>query len=114
MDDHEFEMLLKRRDVPDAPSNMSHRIIEASKNIPQGNMAQGKSRFVIGDWFSRVTEKLMMPQPALALGVFLLLAIGLGVFSGDIVNISDNGAQDVGDVSLAFYVDDLFGADDYL
>jgi len=42
------------------------------------------------------------------------LAIGLGVFSGDIVNISDNGAQDVGDVSLAFYVDDLFGADDYL
>ena len=107
MDDREFETFLKGRDVPEAPSNLSHRIIETAKVTSQTN-----SGFDFGGWLKGLMPDLMVPQPALALGMFLVLAVAMGVFGIDVFQAGQ--PQDYTDVSLAFYVDDLLGAEDYL
>ena len=108
MDDHEFEMFLKGRGVPDAPSNLSHRIIEQAKVA-----SQAKLRVGVLDRLKGLIPDLVMPQPALALGLFLLLAVGVGVFGTEFFDMAQQ-TEEIGDVYLAFYVDDLLGAGDYL
>ncbi len=109
MDD--FDKTLKARNVPDARSNLSQRIIEQTRGMAQeggyGSSWLGRVRRAAAD-FGR---GFAMPQPVFVLGVFLLLAVGLGVFSLP----SEQPQQDeIGDVSLAFYVDDILGVEDYL
>ncbi|MFK7839834.1 MAG: hypothetical protein AB8B83_05830 [Bdellovibrionales bacterium] len=110
MDSRDFDEFLNLRDVPDVPSNLSHRIIEAAKVMPQNSKLPKLGRF---DWFKDLMPNVMSPQPAFALGVFLFLAIGLGLFSQGII-VTETSYQEPSDVSLAFYVDDLMGAEDLL
>lgn len=109
MDD--IDGILKTRKVPDARSNLSQRIIEQTRAIPQergyGASWLARARRVMAD-FGR---GFALPQPVLVLGVFLLLALGLGVFS---LPSQQPQKTEIGDVSLAFYVDDILGVEDYL
>jgi len=108
MDEKKFNALLKKRYTPEAPSNLATRIIDESRRE-----TRKETRFDLKAKLGDLLGVFIAPKPAFALAFILVLAIGLGVFGGDIVDIDDE-SQNVGDVSMAFYVDDIFGYEDYL
>ena len=108
MDSQEFDDFLNKRHCPQAPSNLSQRIIDASRA-----QSQQKSTITFAERLRSFLDGFMAPQPAFALAMVVLLVIVLGVYSSDIVATPDKDAE-IGDVSLAFYVDDIFGYEDYL
>ncbi len=107
MDD--FDRFLKTRHVPDAPSNLSHRIIEASQALDRkasrrNGILRGALDTVAG-WFS-------IPKPAYAFACVAVLMLGLAMFMGDYSLLETSSVQETpDDVALAFYVDDILGAD---
>lgn len=92
--DENLDDMLKRRHVPEPPSNLSARIIEMSKTVPQDL-----------PWYKRLRFASLafdMRTPALAFAVFALVMIGA-------VFVSLEQPQQIDDdVSLAFYLDDIF------
>jgi len=111
MDD--FDTFLKSRHVPDAPSNLAHRIIEASK---AESIAQARPRVSFAKMARDLMAWFVIPQPAMALGLVLVLAVGLGVFGGDLFLVEESAPyyQESDEVELAFYLDDIFGYEDSL
>ncbi len=104
MDDKNLDTMLARRAVPEPPSNLSARISEAAKNMPQDVV-----------WYKRISlarvvffPVLELRTPALAFAALALLMVG-AVFIG-VDNGSVPEAQE--DVSLAFYLDDIFYMDE--
>lgn len=110
MDDHEFNQLLERRHVPDAPSNLASRIIEASKaqKRPVPFYLKMLSPLKdVGQWFAS-------PQPALAFAtVAVLSVVGLGFYNSDITTVEQPNEyySEAEEVELAFYLDDVFEMD---
>ncbi|MGB0720489.1 MAG: hypothetical protein ACPGRX_08445 [Bdellovibrionales bacterium] len=109
MDKRSLDDILTSRYTPNAPDDLSARIIAAARAVPQEV-----------SWFKRMQLQfesfvggVFAPQPAFAFAVVAFVLIGAGVF-GSTYWTFDETTNDVGDVSLAFYVDDILGADDYL
>ena len=70
--------ILRERYVPEMPSNLAYRIIEAAK--PRGN-EQGFTLKGFGAAFQRVMAELfVIPQPALAMAVVLILGVTIGTY----------------------------------
>ena len=106
MDEREFDQFLENRFVPQMPSNMAHRIIEASCSLEQDEVFTGVKR-----WMRGFLEGFIVPQPAFALGVFLLIGLTLGIL-GDGASFLPGVGTD--DLSLAFEAGDYMDAGDLL
>lgn len=109
MDDKDLNQMLEARFVPEAPSNMAARIVEASRHVEQHRPVEGLRRWVRG-----FMDGLVFPQPEMALGalgVFLLIGLSIGVF-GESYLILPDATMD--DLSLAFEADYTFDAGDFL
>lgn len=113
MDEQELNTFLKTRHVPDAPSNLATRIIAESRKASQGNAGWLAG---VQSWANGFAQSFVMPQPALVLGAFALLALGgLGVFGVASLPSADMPSEEIyemyaeaDDISLAFYVEDIF------
>ncbi len=66
------EILKRRAGPPQAPGNLATRIIEASRNA--GARRRGYSR----SWMEALLDNLLLPQPALAMAIVLLLGAYFG------------------------------------
>ena len=109
MDDRDFDRFLKTRYVPSAPSNLAHRIVQASL---KGDVVSSSVRKVgIGQWFSEFMEEFALPHPAVALGLFLLLGVGLGIWGQD-VSLLPNLTAD--DLAMASEGEGCFETGDFL
>ena len=107
MDDREFDQFLKSRYVPDAPSNLAARIVEASKTQVRPE-----------PWFVKALGPLKtvgrlfaIPQPAMVLAAVVVLSIGgLGVYNTDLLTVEPTSEyySEAEEVELAFYLDDIF------
>lgn len=116
MDKRDFDQLLKDRHVPDASSNLSSRIIEASRTLPQESkqpLFAGVREFMQG--FAR---SFAVPQPALVMGMILILSVGatagVGFYGGRLLSEEPEAVSyysEADDVELAFYLDDIFEID---
>ena len=107
MDDREFDQFLKSRYVPDAPSNLAARIVEASKAQVQPDPWFVK---VLGS-FKAIGRLFAIPQPAMALAAVVVLSIGgLGVYNTDLLTVEPTAEyySEAEEVELAFYLDDIF------
>lgn len=111
MDNRDFDQLLEKRHTPEAPSNLSARIIEASRNLSQ----EAKQ-----PWFAGVLEFMQgfaIPQPALAFAMVLVLGLsatfGVGIYGNQILSVEPTATyySEADDVELAFYLDDIFEVD---
>ena len=126
-DERDFDQLLEKRYVPDAPSNLSARIIEASCHLPQERgcpLFSGVLGFVRGFavrggavWGGAVWQPaFVQPARVLATVVVTVLVLGLGVnFGVDFYGEEPLSAESTAvyysegdDVELAFYLDDIF------
>lgn len=111
MDNRDFDQLLEKRHVPEAPSNLSARIIEASRNLPQDR----KKPFFEG--FGALLQGFSVPQPAFAFVVVLVLGlgatIGVGIYGEKLLTVEPTQEyySQSDDVALAFYLDDIFEVD---
>lgn len=74
LDDMTFNKILRDRYVPEMPSNLAYRIIEAAK--PRGD-ERGLTLAGIGRAFA---ELLAIPQPAFALAAMLFLGVMAGAY----------------------------------
>jgi hypothetical protein len=86
------ELLTKRR-VPLARSNLAERIIAAA-----GTQKPVRAGFDFGKWAQEFFESFALPQPALALGIVLMLGVYMGV------NIEASAEEPVAE-NLAAYLD---------
>ena len=75
-EDKNLEALLQSRNTPIAPENLSQRIINAAQHIPQ----QKALLTNIKQWLNSFEDILIIPRPAMALPVCLILGIGIGIF----------------------------------
>ena len=73
-----LDNILQKRQVPPASSNLTERIIEASK---QASPPKGYNPV---SWLSALLDGLLIPKPAFAMVVFLILGLYLGFMSSDI------------------------------
>lgn len=111
-DDQKFDRFLKTRAAPDAPSNLAYRIIEESRATQQDKQREAGGLGALSEKFRSWLQVFDVPQPALVMGAFVVLAVGFGVFTTLSSSEPQQGSEDV---SLAFYVDDIFGYEaDYL
>ncbi len=112
MDNRDFDQLLEKRHVPDASSNLSARIIEASRNLPQ----EAKKPWFAG--LQGFMQGFSIPQPALVMGMILILSVGatagVGFYGGQLLSEEPTATtyySEADDVELAFYLDDIFDVD---
>ena len=108
--DKEFDAFLKTRHVPDAPSNLEHRIIAAAQNQPSSVPLHVK---VFGA-LRRFAQIFAIPQPAFVLAAVVVLSIGgLGLYNSDafLVEPATEFYNEAEEVELAFYLDDIFATD---
>lgn len=114
MDDRKLDQLLKDRYMPEAPSNLASRIIDASKNMPQDH---DKSWSLgLGGVLEGFTQLFKIPQPAFVFASVALLsvcALGLSVYNTELMNVEPTPEyyQEAEEVELAFYLDDIFEVD---
>lgn len=69
-----LDEILRERFVPEPPSNLAYRIIEAAK--PRGS-ERGLTWAGVGRAFG---ELFLIPQPAFALAAFLILGVAVGAY----------------------------------
>jgi len=105
--DKTLDKLLSNRYVPDAPSNLAHRIVEAAAQEDKAQVAR------VG-LFERLVRAFAIPQPALVFGAVALIMIGIGGVGVTQLENDMNAqtAEVEDDVSLAFYLDDIFVVDE--
>ena len=114
MDNRELDQLLKDRYMPEAPSNLSARIIDASKHMPQDG---AKVRLPdIGGVLRGFGQLFKIPQPAFVFASVVVLSVGslgLSVYNTDLMNVEPtvDYYQETDEVELAFYLDDIFETD---
>jgi hypothetical protein len=80
--------ILRERYVPEMPTNLAYRIIEAAK--PRGE----EKGFTWAAFQRALTEIFVIPQPAFAMAVILLLGIVLGAYFGTEQSLTFQIAQD--------------------
>ena len=108
--DKEFDAFLRTRHVPEAPSNLAHRIIEAAQNQPSSVPFYVK---VFGG-LRRFGQIFAIPQPAFVLAAVVVLSVGgLGLYNSDafLVEPTAEFYNEAEEVELAFYLDDIFEVD---
>lgn len=110
MDEREFDQLLRDRYVPEVPSNLAHRIIEAAQAqpivVPFHVRGLAKVRRFLG-FFA-------IPQPVFVLAAVAVLSVGaVGFYSSDALVVEPTAEyyQEAEEVELAFYLDDIFETD---
>lgn len=89
--DQDLDVLLKARAVPEMRSNLEHQIIQASLLQDKQSKTQG-----VGNLFRTVRDFMdcmVLPQPALAMIMVLVIGAAIGTYSSDILSVDD--AQDV-------------------
>ena len=89
--DQNLDVLLKTRAVPDMRSNLEHRIIQKSLNQEKQSKTQD-----IGNFFRAVRDFMdcmVLPQPALAMVMVLVIGAAIGTYSSEILTVDDD--QDV-------------------
>ena len=106
MDDRIFDAYLKNRHTPEAPSNLSARIIEASCHTSQDAPLEGVKR-----WLRGFMEGFILPQPAFALAVLLIFGTSFVLTASGISFWPGIGAEDL---SVAFEVGEYWDARDLL
>lgn len=73
LDDTQFDNFLRTRYVPEPPTNLAYRIIEAAK-------PRGQERGFTWAAFQRVVSEIfVIPQPAFAMAVVLMIGVYTGV-----------------------------------
>ena len=102
----DFETLLRDRNIPDARSNLSERIIAASLQEEQENPLHG-----VGRWLRAFAEGFALPRPAFAMGCALVLGVGVGVYA-DRVSFLPSLTTD--EISEALTVDEVLSTGDFL
>jgi len=110
MNEREFDQLLRARHVPEAPSNLAHRIIEAAQNQPSSVPFHVKALAK----FRAFLNAFAIPQPAFVLAAVAVLSVGaVGLYGSDalIVEPTVEYYQEAEEVELAFYLDDIFEVD---
>ena len=80
--------ILRERYVPEMPTNLAYRIIEAAK--PRGE----EKGFTWAAFQRAMAEIFVIPQPAFAMAVILLLGIVLGAYFGTEQSLTFQIAQD--------------------
>ncbi len=104
-----LDILLKSRVVPEARSNLTQRIIDASlQDAPPRVQAKLEG---LGRWVQAFLDGFALPQPALALSLALLVGIGMGFFDSADMVYPDFSTDDF---SLALNVDELLDTGDFL
>lgn len=69
-----LDAILKERAVPEMPSNLAYRIIEAAK--PR----EGEDGFTWAAFQRAMAELFVIPQPAFAMAAVLILGISMGTY----------------------------------
>ena len=108
-DEREFDQFLRTRHVPEAPSNLSHRIIEAAKeqSVP-------KPSYSVMEKLRQFMGVFSIPQPAFVLAAVVVLSIGgVGLYNSDALLVEPTAEfySEAEEVELAFYLDDIFATD---
>ncbi len=86
--DKELDALLSKRAVPEMRSNLEHRIIQASlKQEVHVAGRQSEGGFFAG--LKAVLDNIVLPQPALALMMVLMVGGVLGAYSPDVMQEDD-------------------------
>ncbi|MEM6780522.1 MAG: hypothetical protein AAF569_01515 [Pseudomonadota bacterium] len=75
----DLNQLLNKKYAPDAPSNLAYRIIDAAKN-----RKNKKPRNV----WEELSWMFIVPRPALALGVSVLIGLMIGFQGGSVLDTS--------------------------
>lgn len=101
--DKEFENILNSRNVPEAPGNLAYRIIEAAKQKPKTQAAGSVS----GPFWDMFAEMFILPKPAVALALALLVGLTLGFGS---MNPAEVQLQDL---SSLLQIEDEFYTGDF-
>ena len=84
MDKRDVDQILNKRFTPDAPSNLSARIIDASKAMPQNDKGSIFGGF--GQFLQNALGGFSIPQPALALAAFVLLGLAVVFYSAEVLH----------------------------
>ncbi len=102
----ELDELLTKRAEPQARSHLAEKIIAASlEGRGQKSKAGG---FDLAGWFGALADEFLLPRPALAMAVFLVL----GLFAG--MNI-ETPTDEVGEDLVSYlFVDESFDTGDWL
>lgn len=95
--DKKMEEMMNARYVPEMRSNLTERIIQASRH----HQAQGESGFVL--WLYTFRDAFVLPKPAYVLAMIFVIGLLLGGVSG---------FMDVSTASAADYTDLLMTAED--
>jgi len=109
-DEREFEQFLRSRHVPDAPSNLTHRIIQGAKD--QSSSVSFPVKVI--EKIRQFAKVFAIPQPAFVLAAVAVLSIGaVGFYSSDALVVEPTAEyyQAAEEVELAFYLDDIFETD---
>jgi hypothetical protein len=106
MVDH-LDDILSRRAVPQAPTNLAQRIIDAAR--PLGGTAKTTPpRATFEEWLSTLFDGLLVPRPAIAMLMLLLVGTMIGAYIGE------PAAEAQGYEFPSVYVEDDFNAGEWL
>ncbi len=70
----DLNTLLARRFVPSAPSNLAQSIIAGSLSVSYGPAIR------LPEWLGIVLDNVIMPRPAVAFALFLILGVVTGIY----------------------------------
>ncbi len=127
--DEQLDKLLNQRGVPEMRSNLAHRIIEASRDVPQEKEGLDKltalcrgAGMVFLKGVTSVLDHVALPQPAFAVAIAVVMIGGamLGAHTGGLNTatlLSDNGyapLYDSSDVEAYIMATDSFEYGDFL
>lgn len=103
--DKMFDELLEKRSVPAMRSNLEYRITQESLRVTP--KVQQTNR--LEDFIRAFSDALLIPKPAVVMGLVLVCGVFLGLYSGDFEAL---GAADEFDV--LFMVEDEMIYGDFL
>ena len=127
--DEQLDVLLKQRAVPEMRSNLAHRIIDASRDVPQ--QKTGLARFgafgkdaggALLKGVASILDHVALPQPAFAMAAVVVMIGGmvLGAQTGGLstLTLSSNAeytsTYDSSDVEAYIMATDSFEYGDFL
>jgi len=120
--DEQLDALLAQRIVPEMRSNLAHRIIEASHEMPQDDVFYKKVGGAFLKGVASILDCVALPQPVFAVAVVVIMLGGmaLGARTGGLRNatlLSDIGyisSDDSSDVETFIMATDSFEYGDFL
>ena len=110
-DDGPLEALLRRRAAPDAPADLSARIISQARDLPQEQARPAG----VWHWLVRMVDEIgdvfagpsALLRPALALAVVLLMGAVVGVLIQESTEVYEEDY-------IFLYMEDPYGVEDWL